>query len=124
MKKLLLGLTLVLGTFSVNAQKIIKFEKYGNLMDRVKADGLITISDSILTLKIDYKGKVQENKFKIINKSEYETGSTYNCIGQVGTSDKHQFIFTPSFKLGIWTMINSFAIPNEKFEVYFTLSKN
>jgi hypothetical protein len=125
MKKLLLVSIMILISLVGKAQTTIKFEKYGAsaLVGRVKVDGIVTISDSILTLRIDYKGKVQENKFKIVSKDISEYGSTYNCIGQVGTSDKHQFIFTPSVHLGIWTMINSFSTPNEKMEIYFTLSK-
>jgi hypothetical protein len=124
MKNILLIFALLLIGFSSQAQTIIKFEKYGALMGRVKVDGIVTISDSTLTIRVDYKGKVEENTLKIVSKSETNAGSTYNCIGQVGTSDKHQFVFVPSSRLGIWTLINSFSTPNTKVEIYFTLSKN
>jgi hypothetical protein len=126
MKKLLLVSIMILISLVGKAQTTIKFEKYGAsaLVGRVKVDGIVTISDSTLTIRVDYKGKVEENTLKIVSKSETNAGSTYNCIGQVGTSDKHQFVFVPSSRLGIWTLINSFSTPNTKVEIYFTLSKN
>ena len=121
MKKVLLVLGFIVVTLVSNAQKTIKFEKLGSIEFKVKVDGLITITDSTFNIKTNVKGKITEFTLKIISKSESEMASVYNCIGQIGTIDKHQFSFIPSKDMGIWTMINSFT--NEKMEQYLKLSK-
>ena len=121
MKKVLLVLTLVLGTLVSNGQKTIIFEKLGTATFKVKVQGVVTITDSTLNIKSSYKGNVSEYTLKIVSRDENTAASIYNCIGQIGTSDKHQFSFVTSMDMGIWTMVNSFT--NEKLEQYMVLSK-
>ncbi len=121
MKKVLLVLTLVCVSIISNAQNSIKFEKLGTATFKVKVDGLITLTDSTLHIHNEYKGKVTEYTLRIVSKDVNQAASIYNCIGQIGTSDKHQFSFIPSSNMGIWVMINSFT--NQKIEQYMVLSK-
>ena len=124
MKKLITLAFLAISTLANAQEKEFKFEKYGQITGRIKVDGLVKITDTILKLRIDIKGEVTENTFKIVAKNINGDNHSYNCTGQVGTSDKHQFLFVPGQNLGIWTMINSFTTQNETTKMYFTLSKN
>jgi hypothetical protein len=120
MKKLLV-LTMVLVSFvSYGQEKTYDIVKMGTPTFKVKVDeGRITITETTLSIKVGMKGKVNEETLKIVNKSVYENAGTYNCVGMIGTSDKHQFSVIPQNNLIIWKMINSFT--NEIIEQYIVI---
>jgi hypothetical protein len=121
MKKILLVLTLTLGTLVSNGQTVYNIDGMRTGVVKMKMNVVLSVTDSILNIKSDYKGKLSEYNLKIVSKDENIAGATYNCIGQVGTSDKHQFIIVPTQNNVLWTMINSFT--NEKIEVLYSLKK-
>jgi hypothetical protein len=121
MKKVLLVLTLVLGTLVSNSQTIYNIDGMRTGIVKIKMNMILTITDSTLNIKSEYKGRLVEYNLKIVSKDENNISATYNCIGQMGTSDKHQFIIVPTQNNVLWTSINSFT--NEKIVVLYSLKK-
>ena len=121
MKKVLVVLTLILGTLVSNGQTIYNIDGMRTGIVKMKMNVVLTITDSTLNIKSDYKGKLSEYNLKIVSKDENIVSATYNCIGQIGTSDKHQFLIVPSQNNVLWYSINSFT--NEKIVVVYSLSK-
>lgn len=126
MKKIgLFILLLSIGTPLI-AQKIIPFHKMGGMMGAPKDNGYIEITDSTLRIHSEpqsgiYKGTINDYELQIVGKDEKAVNPTYNCVGQVGSSDRHTLFF--DFKNGkvIWTSINSFS--NDRIEQFITLVK-
>ena len=121
MKKLTLVLALVLGTLVSKGQTVYNIDGMRTGVVKMKISVVLTITDSLLNIKSDYKGRLSEYNLKIVSKDENNAAASYNCIGQIGTSDKHQFIIVPTQNNVLWTMINSFT--NEKIEVLYSLKK-
>ncbi len=100
----------IIGIFfcsNVSGQKVYEFDKIGILGSKTKFEGTITITDSTLSLFSIIKGKEYIYIFKIVTKDENEVAPTYNCVGQVGVSDKHQFSFVLSKNMVFWNSYNS-----------------
>lgn len=123
MKKITTLFLLLLICISVKGQETIKFEKIGPLGGgmAVKVNGILTVADSTLHIYSERKGNVSEYALEILTKDISSKNPTYNCIGQVGPWDKHQFTFMFDKYIAIWTSINSFT--GEKFEQQVYLSK-
>jgi hypothetical protein len=120
-KAFLFLLTIIIGS-SVLGQKVYQFDKIGTILIKVKAEGTISINDSTLILVSTFKGKTSEYKLKIVSKDENDVAATYNCIGQIGVSDKQQFSFIFSKNMVIWNGYNSFD--NTKVEQFISLKKS
>lgn len=98
----------------------------GGMMGAPKDNGYIEITDSTLRIHSEpqsgiYKGTINDYELQIVGKDEKAVNPTYNCVGQVGSSDRHTLFF--DFKNGkvIWTSINSFS--NDRIEQFITLVK-
>jgi hypothetical protein len=120
-KIFLFFIAIIIGT-SVSSQKLYQFDKIGTIAIKVKAEGTITINDSTLTLVSTFRGKTSQYTLKIVSKDENDVAPTYNCIGQIGVSDKQQFSFILSKNMVIWTGYNSFD--NSKVEQFMSLKKS
>lgn len=101
---------------SVSAQKVYQFDKIGIMGTKVKAESIITIkiTDSVISIQSESKGVPYEYNLKVISKDENNNAATYNCVGQIGVSDKHQFSFISNLKMAIWNSYNS--LDNSKIE--------
>jgi len=119
-KVFLFLIAIMIGSTSFG-QKVYEFDKIGTIAFKVKAEGTITINDSTLTLVSTFKGKTSQYTLKIVSKDENDVAATYNCIGQIGVSDKQQFSFIFSKNMIIWTGYNSFD--NSKVEQFMSLKK-
>jgi hypothetical protein len=108
MKKII-AILFVLG-FSLSAfsQKSYSIVKWGTAGIKLKVQGNLTFTDTTVYIKADYKGRVTEATFKIVNKSEVNGAGSYMCSGMFGTSDKHMFSILPDNKIIIWKSVSSF----------------
>jgi hypothetical protein len=109
MVKKLLTIAFVLG-LSLNAfsQKAYTIKKIGTVGFKSKVEGTVTVSDSTVSIKINYGGKPSETVLKIVNRSEQDLVSSYQCTGVSGTADKHVISVLLPTKTIIWKAISSF----------------
>ena len=122
MKKIVLAAILIAASIYSYAQtspKEYAIKKIGMYTGRIKVEGKITITDSTLNIKVDYKGNITDATLKIVNRSETPMVSSYQCVGMIGTGDKHVISIFPQQKNAMWKSISSFD--NSQAEQWMTI---
>jgi len=87
----------------------------------MSADGTITINNDTIEVVNTVKGKSGTKLYKIINKSQTDTGSNYQCTseGNNGGYDKTQISIAPTIHTAIILGINSFS--GQQYKMVLTL---
>jgi hypothetical protein len=117
--KRFLFLLLIFSSSLCFSQTTYTIVKMGSSGLKVKVNGIIIVKDSTLYIKTDTKGVVDEYTLKIINKTEKEMASSYQCLGMIGNSDKHVFTILTQQKTIIWTFIDSFSNTKNEMLIYY-----